>query len=458
MPALISPPPTDADNGPWYIEIDPFMASGQIGWGDAAANLFVDVANYQFGAFTGSDSPGVQNNSRWWDIDFGAGGVWDLSLLHITGFDVGIYSIRIDDRQVGTLDGYSGPDVPNLVATFTNIVIPAGKHRLALVMATRNASSTGYYGAVHRLYLRRTASLPQRRSPGAYGLPRGGRRLGAIVDINTFFNWGNTTWDSIGGVGAGANPYNGRVDSSGSNGDSRWWYVGAPAGLYDIEVMHVKHAAYGIVAVQVDDVTVGSFDSYAAVTDFKGRTVIRAVIPFSGKHKIALTVTGKNGSSSGFYGGVFHVQLRQIRPQVGSQQTVEPWHIDFTSYFAAGNFHFDTIFVINGNYLYGGDIESDSTIGASRWYYEHIPAGTWTLELIHATGSNRGIYSVQLDDVEVGTIDGYGGAVQNVHSTVTGIKVTRTGKHKLALVMNTRNGSSSNYYGTFTTIQLRRTA
>src|SRR3990167_6697129 len=33
--------------------------------------------------------------------------------------------------------------------------------------------------------------------------------------------------------------------------------------------------------------------------------------------------------------------------------------------------------------------------------------GTWTVSLLHSTGSNRGIYDIQFDGTSKGTIDGY---------------------------------------------------
>jgi hypothetical protein len=88
-----------------------------------------------------------------------------------------------------------------------------------------------------------------------------------------------------------------------------------------------------------------------------------------------------------------------------------------------------------------------------------LAAGTWTIEILHNTSTDLGIYSVQLDGVEVGIIDGYAGTgAYNVRGSVTGVSVSSAGKKRLKLKMATKNASSSNYYGSISHIQLRRTA
>ena len=111
-------------------------------------------------------------------------------------------------------------------------------------------------------------------------------------------------------------------------------------------------------------------------------------------------------------------------------------------------------------YVLGGDMESSGAQHAARWWHVPLTAGTWAFDMLHTTGSNRGIYSVRIDDAEVGTIDGYATnpGTKNVRSRVSGIKVAGTGYHKLSLVMATKNASSSLYAGTVAMLGLRRTA
>lgn len=88
-----------------------------------------------------------------------------------------------------------------------------------------------------------------------------------------------------------------------------------------------------------------------------------------------------------------------------------------------------------------------------------LVAGTWTFELMHFQANDNGIYSVQVDAVEKGTIDGYAAAAtRNVRSSITGIVVATTAKVRITLKMATKNASSTSYFGRIQHVQLRRTA
>jgi hypothetical protein len=90
-----------------------------------------------------------------------------------------------------------------------------------------------------------------------------------------------------------------------------------------------------------------------------------------------------------------------------------------------------------------------------------LSSGIWTFELMHVQSPTKGIYTVQLDGVTVGTIDGYSANTNGdwgIRSVVTGISVATTGKKRLKLLMATQNASSSGYSGQIVHIQLRRTA
>lgn len=68
---------------------------------------------------------------------------------------------------------------------------------------------------------------------------------------------------------------------------------------------------------------------------------------------------------------------------------------------------------------------------------------------LHRKGNSRGIYSILLDGVEVGTIDGYKATDElNALATVAGVAVAATRKKRLTLKMATKHASSSAYIGT----------
>lgn len=99
-----------------------------------------------------------------------------------------------------------------------------------------------------------------------------------------------------------------------------------------------------------------------------------------------------------------------------------------------------------GNAFSGWLNMSDSTQNDAISFDFACGAGTYTIELRHLAFANRGIYTVQIDNVTVGTIDGYASSLTFTRSLLTGVVIT-AGRHTLTLVMATKNASSSAYYG-----------
>lgn len=88
-----------------------------------------------------------------------------------------------------------------------------------------------------------------------------------------------------------------------------------------------------------------------------------------------------------------------------------------------------------------------------------IPKGTWQLELISIKDVDRGIYTVSLDGISQGLIDGYYNTSSlNESDLITGIQITSTAKKELKLTMATKNASASSYIGAISALQLLRTA
>lgn len=136
-----------------------------------------------------------------------------------------------------------------------------------------------------------------------------------------------------------------------------------------------------------------------------------------------------------------------------------PWRIDINPLLGGdANTNWDTISTSASQY--GGFALASSAAQNDEISFNVIlAAGTWTVRLMHVKGTNRGIYSVQIDDSEEGTIDGYNGsAVNNARDSVAGITVASGGKHELSLKMLTKNASSSAYLGIISLVSLIRTA
>lgn len=137
-----------------------------------------------------------------------------------------------------------------------------------------------------------------------------------------------------------------------------------------------------------------------------------------------------------------------------------PWLVDVDVFpTAVAHTNWDTIAFDATTSLYSGTKNSSGAQNDEINFDVILSAGTWTVELIHATGANRGIYSIQFDGVEKGTIDGYNaGGATNVRSSVGSITVSTPGKVRLKIKMATKNASSSSYFGLLHHVQLRRTA
>jgi hypothetical protein len=107
--------------------------------------------------------------------------------------------------------------------------------------------------------------------------------------------------------------------------------------------------------------------------------------------------------------------------------------------------------------IFGGTILSS---GAENEYVEwdiSVVPGTYELTLLHTEANNRGIYTVDIDGTTVGTIDGYAASVTGVFDRISSIAVASAGLVPIRFTMATRNGSSSNFYGSISGFTLTRT-
>lgn len=91
------------------------------------------------------NSSGAQNDEYTHDHQFQAG-TYKHALIHRTDTDRGITSIQQDAVEKGTVDGYSSPAAGNVYAEVTGIAVTVGLKVVTYKMATKNASSTNFYG------------------------------------------------------------------------------------------------------------------------------------------------------------------------------------------------------------------------------------------------------------------------------------------------------------------------
>ncbi|MGH6657598.1 MAG: hypothetical protein ACRDVE_20625 [Actinocrinis sp.] len=109
-----------------------------------------------------------------------------------------------------------------------------------------------------------------------------------------------------------------------------------------------------------------------------------------------------------------------------------------------------------GNFV-GWVNQSDGIQGDSISFDFACGAGTYSLELYHLPFTNRGVYTVAVDGVTVGTVDGYRTSLAPQRDVLAGIVLT-AGQHIVTLTMATKNASASSYIGMVSEIFLTRTA
>lgn len=135
-----------------------------------------------------------------------------------------------------------------------------------------------------------------------------------------------------------------------------------------------------------------------------------------------------------------------------------PWLIDINVFMTPKSQTNWSATSVLTNFVNNGAKQTSGAQNAEIAWDVVLGAGTWTVELVHGENINHGIYSVQIDGIEQGTIDAYDSLKANTVSSVANISITESGIHELKLKMATKNPSATLYYGEISHVQLRRTA
>lgn len=108
---------------------------------------------------------------------------------------------------------------------------------------------------------------------------------------------------------------------------------------------------------------------------------------------------------------------------------------------------------------YGGWNRSAITIDSEIAWDVLLAAGTWDVEICYLKDSTFGIFSVQFDSVEKGTVDSYAATTAyNGRTLITGIVVPLTKKIEFKLKITDKNTSSTGYYAYLSHVNFRRTS
>ena len=124
-------------------------------WQATAVGAWVTGASGMFTYFS-AVSDGTQNASIDYTVDLSPG-TWSLKFFGYRGPGLGIATIKLDGTTIGTIDLYVAVTAA-YDSTITGITVSTdGAQTLQVVMATKNASSSGYQGSASWFTMWRTA-------------------------------------------------------------------------------------------------------------------------------------------------------------------------------------------------------------------------------------------------------------------------------------------------------------
>lgn len=114
-------------------------------------SIVAQTGGVMFGGTVTSDGSSAAEIS----FDFyGDAGSYALDVFHTANNNRCVYTLTIDGAAVGTVDGYNATSVAKRDTIAGPVVLTAGRHRLRITCATKNASSTGFLGVLSAIVLR----------------------------------------------------------------------------------------------------------------------------------------------------------------------------------------------------------------------------------------------------------------------------------------------------------------
>lgn len=134
---------------PRTVDINVIATAGNTNW-----DTLIVSSSHTFNA--AKQSSGAQNAMIEWFVPLSAG-TWAFELMHSQDSNRGIYTVTVGSQTIGTIDGYSAVTANNVrSSTSPNFTISqSGLYLLALTMATKNASSSSFFGVINYVKLSR---------------------------------------------------------------------------------------------------------------------------------------------------------------------------------------------------------------------------------------------------------------------------------------------------------------
>jgi hypothetical protein len=240
------------------------------------------------------------------------------------------------------------------------------------------------------------------------------------------------------------------TDFANSNANSMAWDMWFDVGTWKICLVHRLGANQGIATFSIGGSSVGTIDTYSAGSGANIYDEITGiVITTPGLKEFKISNPTKNGSSADFY--IYYNSVALIRTAgtssiaggidtPGYTWQYLPWMGSKTNTLWSSRLQSNA--QIGGGYLRTDTGAQNNEISWDIW----LDVGTYKYAQIYNKNTDEGIYSVQLDGVEKGTIDAYAAApANNAYTEITGITVSTAGVKNFKLKMATKNASSSAY-------------
>jgi hypothetical protein len=213
-----------------------------------------------------------------------------------------------------------------------------------------------------------------------------------------------------------------------------------PAGTYSLSMRYLTGSNFGTLSLSVDGTQVGgTLDEYAPATTYPTMTFGTISFPTTENHIIQLTVTGKNGASSGF---VLSADSFTFTP-VASTVTLEAEDLSPVGTGA-------TVSISDDPNASGGVVEFLNSTGAGQLMTLTTPsitAGTYQVQFRYKTNTTRGQHTVKIDGVQVGgTIDQYSTTAAYTTVTLGNATLSTTGAHTIVLTVTGKNAAATQFY------------
>lgn len=91
--------------------------------------------------------------------------------------------------------------------------------------------------------------------------------------------------------------------SSGAQNDSITWYLPLQAGVWNVEIVHVRDLSVGIYSVRLNAEEIGTFDGYSPTVVYSVRNEFtNIVVPNTAIYQFSIQMTAKNVASSSYLG------------------------------------------------------------------------------------------------------------------------------------------------------------